>query len=99
MATPSENISASALATQVELEYKARETLHKGRFYAVEAVVNVLWAGISCVAVIQFQAPLLVKLVFLGPVAFLPRQAFEIFYLRRRVNAALTLLGISSAER
>jgi hypothetical protein len=99
MAASSENISASALAKQAELEYNARETLRKGRFYAIEAVANALWLGIFVTALSQFQAPLLVKLVLFVPVVMIPSQAFELFYLRRRINAALTLLGISRSDR
>src|SRR5947208_1856651 len=98
MAASSDHISAAALAKHAELEYTAREVLRKGRRYAIEALANALWLGVFVAALGQFQAPLLVKLVLFVPVAMVPSQVFELYYLRRRVSAALTLLGIACSE-
>ena len=93
-------VPGKALAQRVALEYEARQQFDKkSPSLLVEALSSIPWVGICVYSAAEFEAPFIVKLVFISAISVIPSLCVQLFYLRRRFNAALVLLGLSSGER
>lgn len=90
---PSE-ISPRQLARQVADEAQARLQLARERPRLIGKLASVAVAAFVCYVLDPLDMPLLAKIVLGLPAMLLPGICYELFFLRRRLDAAMVLLGI-----
>lgn len=99
MTASTDESSAADIAKRVETEYHAREQLNKRRPFLIESLTSAVWTGLCVYIFSRFDAPLIPSALLLSATCLAVPLAFEVFYLRRRLDAALMLLGMSKSNR
>lgn len=92
------NQDLHSLAIAEEAKYKARAVLSAGRPVLLSTLVSLVALSGVAAGVNESQLPILTKLV-LSIVVAVPSLMVEVWYLNRRLEASLVLLGLSRERR
>ena len=99
MTVSAEDTSGAEISRRVEIEYHAREQLKKSRPVLIESLASIAWLAVCLFTVSQLEAPFIPTVFLVCSASMVAPLAFELFYLRRRVRAALMLLGTATGKR
>jgi hypothetical protein len=86
---------AEALARRAEREFRAREILAEGRPTWAQFLASIASGSVLVFSIKRLDVPILTQAVLCVVVTLVPQMAIELYYLRRRVEAALVLLRLT----
>jgi len=92
------SVSPAELAKRVAQAYTAREELAKTHPSILQRILLMMWIVACSVASGQMQEGWIVKTLFFSGLTLIPYFAIELMQLRRRLDAAITLLQLTKPD-